>query len=74
MTGQEIVSGYNVYRRDTSTASRYVRINSDLVSDTSYIDSAVRAGQTYYYQTTAVSSGGIESAPSNQVKVTIPSR
>jgi len=70
-TGQDSVSGYNVYRRNASSI-RYIRLNSDPVPDTLYVDNSVRSGETYSYQTTAVNYGGIESAPSNQVKVTIP--
>jgi hypothetical protein len=70
-TEQDVISGYNVYRRTTVTAT-YVRINSSLVPDTSYVDDAVQAGETYVYETRSVNNLGIESAPSNQVRVTIP--
>jgi len=66
------VVGYNVYRGGTS-GGPYTRINSALDSNTSYMDSSVQAGQTYYYVTTAVDSTGAESAYSNQVQGVIPS-
>lgn len=65
------VAGYNVYRA-TSTTGSYSRINSALNPSTSYSDSAVQSGQTYYYATTAVDSSGAESTYSNQVQVVIP--
>jgi fibronectin type 3 domain-containing protein len=39
---------------------------------TSYTDSAVQNGQTYYYVVTAVDSAGVESAYSNQTQASIP--
>jgi hypothetical protein len=68
---EDLVNGYNVYRRDAMTAN-YVKINSDLVVDTDYVDDFVRPGETYQYETTAVNFRGIESGPSNRVTVEIP--
>jgi Abnormal spindle-like microcephaly-assoc'd, ASPM-SPD-2-Hydin len=65
------VVGYNVYRSATS-GGPYTKINSAL-NATSYIDSSVQAGTTYYYVSTAVDSSGVESGYSNQVKAVIPS-
>lgn len=65
------VAGYNVYRRGTSGTTK---INSKPVTGTSYIDSSVEPGQTYYYVAKAVSSTGTESAPSNEVQAMVPSR
>jgi hypothetical protein len=65
------VAGYNVYRSTTSGSS-YSKINSGLNADTSYSDSSVVAGSTYFYVTTAVDSGGVESSFSNQVQAVIP--
>ena len=65
------VSGYNVYRSTTSGGS-YTKINSGLVTTVSYVDSTVQNGMTYYYVTTAVDSGGNESAYSNQATAVIP--
>jgi hypothetical protein len=66
------VSGYNVYR-GTKSGGPYSKINGTLDSNTSYTDSTVGAGNTYYYVTTAVDGGGDESTYSNQVQATIPS-
>jgi len=57
------VAGYNVYRSTSPTGS-YARINSSLDASTAYTDSSVVAGQTYYYEATAVNSAGQESVPS----------
>jgi hypothetical protein len=64
------VIGYNVYRR-TRRASMYIKLNSGLVLDTSYVDDSVDSGEIYYYETTAVNSSGIESRPSNRVRIRI---
>jgi hypothetical protein len=65
------VSGYNVYRSTTS-GSGYTKMNSSLIGATSYDDTNVQSGTTYYYVTTSVDSGGDESAHSNQASATIP--
>lgn len=65
------ISGYNVYRGNTSGGA-YAKINTSLVTTTSYTDGAVTAGQTYYYVTTAVNASGQESTYSNQAQVTVP--
>ena len=65
------VSGYNIYRGTTS-GGPYARLDSSLDSTTTYTDSSVQAGSTYYYVTTAVDSSGVESTNSNEVSATIP--
>jgi hypothetical protein len=65
------VLGYNVYRSATS-GGPYTKINSTLDASTSYVDSSVQAGTTYYYVSTAVDSSGVESGYSNQVQAVIP--
>ena len=57
------VAGYNVYR-STSANGTYAKINPSLNGTTAYTDSTVVSGQTYYYEATAVSSSGMESARS----------
>jgi len=57
------VAGYNVYR-STSANGTYAKINPSLNGTTAYTDSTVVSGQTYYYEATAVSSNGMESARS----------
>jgi len=70
--GTSTVVGYNVYRGGQS-GGPYTKINSALDASTTYADSSVQAGQTYYYVTTAVDSSGAESGYSNQIQVPVPS-
>jgi Abnormal spindle-like microcephaly-assoc'd, ASPM-SPD-2-Hydin len=65
------ISGYHIYR-GTQSGGPYSRINSVLDVSTSFTDTAVQAGYTYYYVTTAVNASGVQSAYSNQVKAVIP--
>jgi Abnormal spindle-like microcephaly-assoc'd, ASPM-SPD-2-Hydin len=66
----EIV-GYNVYRA-TQNGGPYLKMNSALDAQTSYIDYTVLTGTTYYYVTTAVDSAGQQSPYSNQTEAVIP--
>lgn len=63
------VTGYNVYRKTTGS---YSRINSKIDQETTYTDSRVTGGTTYYYATTAVNSSGKESSYSSPVEVKVP--
>jgi hypothetical protein len=65
------VSGYNVYR-STVSGGPYTVLNSSLITTTSYTDTTVQAGTTYYYVVTSVNSSGVESADSTQVSATVP--
>jgi hypothetical protein len=65
------VTGYNVYR-STVSGGRYAKINSSLVAGSTYADSTVVNGQTYYYVTTSVDSTGVESLNSNEVQAVMP--
>jgi len=66
------VAGYNVYRGSTPSGP-YTKINPVLDASTNYLDSSVQSGKTYYYVTTAISTGGAESKYSNQMQAVIPS-
>ncbi|PYX29136.1 MAG: hypothetical protein DMG80_14850 [Acidobacteria bacterium] len=68
----DVVIGYNVYRGGR-TGGPYSQINSVLDSTISYTDSTVKGGATYYYVVTAVDASNMESAFSNEVRVSIPS-
>jgi hypothetical protein len=65
------VIGYFVYRR-TGTSGAFGRLESTLVSGTSFTDSNVADGATYFYVVTAVSPDDVESEFSTPVSVTIP--
>ena len=54
------IAGYNVYR-GAAAAGPFSKVNSTLIVGTSYTDTTVQAGQTYYYVVTAVDSGNNES-------------
>jgi hypothetical protein len=69
---QDVVIGYNVYRGGTK-GGPYAKINTVLTATTSYTDSTVSAGATYYYVVTAVDSNNVESSYSNEVRVVITS-
>ncbi len=66
------VVGYNVYRSGIS-GGPYTKINSVLDASTTYTDSSVQAGQTYFYVTRSVAGSGAESKYSNQVQAVVPS-
>jgi hypothetical protein len=64
------VAGYNIYRATGS--GPFVLISSSPDSALSYVDSTVVSGATYSYEVTSVDSSEVQSAPSNQITVTIP--
>ena len=66
------VSGYNVYR-GSGSGGPYTKVNSALITGTSYLDTTVQAGRTYYYVATALDSSSNESAYSNQAQAVVPS-
>ncbi len=65
------VVGYNVYR-GTQSGGPYTVITSAVDAGTTYTDTTVQAGQTYYYVVTAVDASGNESVDSNQAQAVIP--
>ncbi len=58
--------------RGTVSGGPYTKINSIVDATTTFTDTTVQAGQTYYWVVTAVNSGNVQSAYSNQVSGTIP--
>jgi len=58
--------------RGTNAGGPYIQINTTLDPTTSYTDSSVQPGQTYYYVSTAVDNQGVESQYSNQTEAIIP--
>jgi len=65
------VSGYNVYRGNRSKGP-FMRLNGSLVTEPAFTDSAVSAGDTYFYVTTAVNASGEESSYSNAAEAVVP--
>jgi fibronectin type 3 domain-containing protein len=70
-TASADAAGYNIYRGAVS-GGPYTMINSSLDGTTSYTDSTVVSGQTYYYVVTAVNSESQESGYSNQAQAVVP--
>lgn len=66
-----VVIGYNLYR-GTQTGGPYTRINGALTTGTTYTDTQVQSGLTYFYVVTAVDSSNTESVYSNEASATIP--
>jgi fibronectin type 3 domain-containing protein len=65
------VIGYNLYR-GTVSGGPYAKLNGSILSGTTYTDSAIQSGATYYYVSTSVNSDSEESAYSNEASATIP--
>jgi hypothetical protein len=66
------VKGYYVYRGSVS-GGPYTKLATSLAAGTSYTDTTVAAGQTYYYVATSLDTNNQESAYSTEVKAVIPS-
>jgi hypothetical protein len=64
------VQGYNVYRGVSPGV--YSKINSSIDPGTTYTDTTVTPGTTYYYAATAVSASGEESTYSAPVQIAVP--
>jgi len=62
-------SGFNLYRSLTS-GGLYTRVNSGLISGTSYLDKGLVSGTTYYYVVAAVDTAGNEGGYSNEAFAT----
>jgi hypothetical protein len=65
------VLGYNLFR-STTNGGPYTQINPIVIAGTTYQDTSVAAGKTYYYVTTTVSGSGKQSAYSAQTSAAIP--
>jgi hypothetical protein len=65
------VVGYNTYS-SAQSGGPYTKLTSAPVAATSYTDSAVQAGQTYYFVVTSVNSSNEESAYSAEVSALVP--
>jgi Abnormal spindle-like microcephaly-assoc'd, ASPM-SPD-2-Hydin/Fibronectin type III domain len=65
------IAGYYVYR-STSQTGVFQKLNESPEASTSYTDTSVSPGTTYYYKVTSVDSDEIESSFSETVSATIP--
>jgi hypothetical protein len=68
--GSRNITGYNMYR--SSDGTTWKRVNVSLIASTTYSDSTVSNGNTYYYAATAVNVQGAESGMSAAVTALIP--
>lgn len=66
------ISGYNVYRGTASGGPYPSKLNTGLITGTTFTDTGVQSGLTYYYVVTAVDSSNAESSFSNQTVGAIP--
>ena len=64
---------YNIYRGTQHLGPYALKVNSTPLSSTSFADSTVQSGATYYYVVTAVDQHSVESNYSNEAQVTVPS-
>jgi hypothetical protein len=69
--GDTTVTGYNTYVASVS-GGPYSRLTSSPVAGTSYVDSSVQSGRTYYYVVTALDSTNQESAYSGEIAAIVP--
>jgi len=69
------VVGYYVYRgtKPGPPYTAFTKLTPSPIAATTYTDSSMDAGATYYYVVTAVNRGGKESIYSNQASATIAS-
>jgi len=65
------VIGYNVYR-GTQSGGPYVKLTLSPLPTTTYLDSSVADGMTYFYVSTSINKEGEESTYSNQATATVP--
>lgn len=64
------IIGYNIYR-SIDKSDNYVRLDSAIKGTTTWTDTAVTNGHTYWYKVTAFGNEAIESSRSNVVPVVI---
>jgi hypothetical protein len=65
------ISGYHVYRA-TAGSSSYQLLNWTVATETKFVDFTVQGGHTYDYFVKSVDATGVESVPSNNVRVAVP--
>jgi fibronectin type 3 domain-containing protein len=65
------VAGYNIYR--SLSGGSLQLLNSTPITGITYVDNSVVSGSTYDYTAESVDANGVQSAPSNQIEVTVPS-
>jgi hypothetical protein len=66
------VLGYNIYRGTTHSGPYPVKLNSSALQGTTFTDSTVNSGVTYFYVVTAEDGSHVQSDYSNEVMAAIP--
>jgi fibronectin type 3 domain-containing protein len=66
------VIGYYIYRGTVSGRESGAPLNSAPVSGTTYVDTNVTAGTTYYYVLTSDGTNRVQSAPSSETEAKLP--
>lgn len=68
------VAGYDIYRSTDANLPRdkWIKLNSELMTKTTFLDNNVETGKTYYYFVTATDHSGNVSAASDVVSETVP--
>ncbi len=68
------VAGYNIFRSNDPDLpkDKWTKLNSALLTKTTFLDNNVESGKTYYYYITAVDLTGNVSAPSDVKSETVP--
>jgi len=66
------VIGYNIYRGTTSGGPYPSKLNSSPQPGTTFVDSTILSGTTYYYVATSVDANSVESLYSNQLTMVVP--
>jgi hypothetical protein len=69
--GDTGVTGYNTYVASVS-GGPYLKLTSTPAAGTSYVDSSVQSGRTYYYVVTALDSTNQESTYSSEIAAIVP--
>jgi fibronectin type 3 domain-containing protein len=69
--GDTSITGYNAYVASVS-GGPYLRLTSSPIAGTSYVDSSVQSGRTYYYVVTAQDSTNQESTYSGEIAAIVP--
>ncbi|MFL6427563.1 MAG: hypothetical protein ACJ71S_04915 [Acidobacteriaceae bacterium] len=71
VNSREPVVGYNVYRSSDGGGS-YSKLNTLPVPRPEYDDATVRRATTYFYFVKSVGKKGVESQPSNEIRMRVP--
>ena len=66
------VVGYDIYRGTQHSGPYPVKLNSSPQSNTTFTDSTVQSGVTYFYVVTAEDANHVQSDYSNEAPATIP--